>query len=81
MWKVWHGNLYGASIALGCFYGGVDIHVMIAEADSARSTLIETGSRASGRIVVVPGLLNMTSQNRIGCVLKAISANCSESSM
>jgi hypothetical protein len=41
MWKVWHGNLYGASIALSCFYDGVDIHVMIAEADSDRSTLIE----------------------------------------
>src|SRR5260370_25204182 len=41
MWKVWHGNLYGASIALSCFYDGVDIHVMIAEADSGRSTLIE----------------------------------------
>ena len=41
MWKVWHGNLYGASIALSCFYDGVDIHVMIAEADSGRSTFIE----------------------------------------
>jgi hypothetical protein len=41
MWKVWHGNLYGASIALNCFYDGVDIHVMIAEADSRRSTRIE----------------------------------------
>ena len=39
--KVWHGNLYGASIALNCFYDGVDIHVMIAEADSRRSTRIE----------------------------------------
>jgi hypothetical protein len=41
MWKVWHGNLYGASIALNCFYDGVDIHVKIAEADSRRSTRIE----------------------------------------
>jgi hypothetical protein len=41
MWKVWHANLYGASIALNCFYDGVDIHVMIADADSRRSTLIE----------------------------------------
>jgi hypothetical protein len=40
-WKVWHGNLYGASIALSSLYDGVDIHVMIAEADSGRSTLIE----------------------------------------
>jgi hypothetical protein len=40
-WKVWHGNLYGASIALSNFYDGVDIHVMTAEADSDRSTLIE----------------------------------------
>jgi len=23
MWKVWHGNLYGASIALNCFYDAV----------------------------------------------------------
>ena len=53
MWKVWHGNLYGASIALNSFYDGVDIHVMIAEEDSSRSTA-RTGSRASGRIVVVP---------------------------
>src|SRR5271166_1835400 len=41
MWKVWHGNLYGASIALNCFYDGVDIHLMIAEAEAGRSTLIE----------------------------------------
>jgi hypothetical protein len=40
-WKDWHGNLYGASIALNCFYDGVDIHMMIAEADSSRSTRIE----------------------------------------
>ena len=26
-WKVWYGNLYGASIALSSFYDGVDIHV------------------------------------------------------
>jgi hypothetical protein len=38
-WKVWHGNLYGASIALSSFYDGVDIHVMIAESDSGRSTI------------------------------------------
>jgi hypothetical protein len=41
MWKVWHGNLYGASIALNCFYDGVDIHKMISEEDSSRSTRIE----------------------------------------
>src|SRR6202011_2334591 len=41
MWKVCHGNLYGASIALNCFYDGVDIHVMIAEEDSRRSTRLE----------------------------------------
>ena len=40
-WKVWHGNLYGASIALSSFYDGVDIHVRIAEADSGRSTVVE----------------------------------------
>jgi hypothetical protein len=40
-WKVWHGNLYGASIALSSFYDGVDIHVMIAESDSGRSTVVE----------------------------------------
>jgi hypothetical protein len=40
-WKVWHGNLYGASIALSSFYDGVDIHVMIAKADSGRSTVVE----------------------------------------
>jgi hypothetical protein len=38
-WKVWHGNLYGASIALSSFYEGVDIQVMIAESDSGRSTI------------------------------------------
>jgi hypothetical protein len=41
MWKVWHGNLYGASIALNCFYDGVDIHVMMSEEDSSRSTRLE----------------------------------------
>jgi hypothetical protein len=41
MWKVWHGNLYGAIIALNCFYDGVDIHIMISEEDSSRSTRIE----------------------------------------
>jgi hypothetical protein len=41
MWKVWHGNLYGASIALNSFYDGVDIHIMIADADSRPSTRIE----------------------------------------
>jgi hypothetical protein len=34
MWKVWHGNLYGANIALTSFYDGVDIQTMVAEADS-----------------------------------------------
>jgi hypothetical protein len=41
IWKVWHGNLYGANIALNCFYDGVDIHVMISEAESRQSTRIE----------------------------------------
>ena len=41
MWKVWHGNLYGASIALNWFYDGVDIHIMISEEDSSRSTRLE----------------------------------------
>ena len=41
MWKVWHGNLYGASIALNNFYDGVDIHIMISEEDSSRSTRLE----------------------------------------
>jgi hypothetical protein len=50
-WKVWHGNLYGASIALSSFYDGVNIHVMIAEAIPAGR---RTGSRAVGRIVVAP---------------------------
>jgi hypothetical protein len=40
-WKVWHDNLYGASIALNCFYDEVDIHIMISEEDSSRSTRIE----------------------------------------
>jgi hypothetical protein len=53
-WKVWHGNLHGASIALSSLYDGVDIHVMIAEADCGRSTVVEQGSQAVGRIVVVP---------------------------
>jgi hypothetical protein len=41
MWKVWHGNLYGASIALNCFYDGVDMHIMISEEDYSRSTRLE----------------------------------------
>src|SRR5258708_39834544 len=41
MWKVWIGNVFGASIALNCFYGGVDIHIMICEEDSSRSTRLE----------------------------------------
>jgi hypothetical protein len=40
-WKVWHGNLYGASIALSSFYDEVDIHVMNAEADIGRSPVLE----------------------------------------
>src|SRR4029077_3729428 len=31
----------GASIALNCFYDGVDIHIMISEEDSSRSTRLE----------------------------------------
>ncbi len=41
MWKVWHGNLYATSIALNSFYDGVDIHIMISEEDSSRSTRLE----------------------------------------
>jgi hypothetical protein len=41
MWKVWHGDLYGANIALNSFYDGVDVHTMVAEADSHGSTHVE----------------------------------------
>jgi hypothetical protein len=41
MWKVWHGNLYGANIALNSFYDGVDVHTVIAEADSRGSAHVE----------------------------------------
>jgi hypothetical protein len=44
-WKVWHGNLYGASIALSSFYDGVDIHVMTAEADSGQSSVQQVRER------------------------------------
>ena len=44
-WKIWHGNLYGASIALSSFYDGVDIHVMTAEADSGRSAVEQVRER------------------------------------
>jgi hypothetical protein len=44
-WKVWHGNLYGASIALRSFYDGVDIHVMTAEADSGQSSIQQVRER------------------------------------
>ena len=37
-WKVWHGNLYEASIPLSRFYDGVDTHVMTAGADSVGRT-------------------------------------------
>jgi hypothetical protein len=43
-WKVWHGNLSGASIALSSFYDGVDIHVMTAEADSGQSSVQQFAS-------------------------------------
>jgi hypothetical protein len=41
MRKIWHGNLYGANMALTSFYDGVDIHTMVAEADPRRSTCVE----------------------------------------
>jgi hypothetical protein len=44
-WKVWHGDLYRASIALSSFYDGVDIHVMTAEADSGRSSVEQVRER------------------------------------
>ena len=44
-WKIWHGNLYGASIALSSFYDGVDIHVMTAEADSGQSSIKQVRER------------------------------------
>jgi hypothetical protein len=44
-WKVWHGNLYGASIALSSFHDGVDIHVMTAEADSGQSSIQQVRER------------------------------------
>ena len=44
-WKVWHGNLYGASIALSSFYDGVDIHVMTAESDSGQSSVEQVRKR------------------------------------
>jgi hypothetical protein len=40
-WKVWHGNVYGAYVALTSFYDGVDIHTMLAEEDSRRTTSLE----------------------------------------
>ena len=54
MWKAWHGNLYGASIALSCFYDGVDIYVIDCGDGLRPVDAYRTGSRASGRIVVVP---------------------------
>ena len=44
-WKIWHGNLYGASIALSSFYDGVDIHVMTAEVDSGQSSVEQVRGR------------------------------------
>jgi hypothetical protein len=44
-WKIWHGNLYGASIALSSFYDGVDIHVMTAEANSSQSSVDQVRER------------------------------------
>lgn len=40
-WKVWHGNVYGAYVALTSFYDGVDIHTMLAEQDSRRTPSLE----------------------------------------
>jgi hypothetical protein len=34
-------TVYGASIALNCFYDGVDIYIIISEEDSSRWTRIE----------------------------------------
>ena len=67
MWKVWHANLYGANIALNCFNDGVNIHKMIAEGIPAGRRGHRTGSRASGRAVVVPDRKpNSTHQLRQG---------------
>jgi hypothetical protein len=46
--KVWYGDLYGASIALSSFYDGVDIHVVIAGADSGRSSVERSNRFAIG---------------------------------
>ena len=43
--EIWHGNLYGASIALSSFYDGVDIHVMTAEANYGRSSVDQVRER------------------------------------
>jgi hypothetical protein len=44
-WKIWHGNLYGASIALSSFYDGVDIHAKTAEVESGRSPVEQVRER------------------------------------
>ena len=51
--KIWHGNLYGASIALSSFYDEIDINVNDC-GSGFRPVVDQTGSRAVGRIVVVP---------------------------
>ncbi len=40
-WKVWHGNVYGAYVALTSFYDGVDIHTTLGEKDSRRATSLQ----------------------------------------
>jgi hypothetical protein len=40
-WKVWDGNLCGAHIALTSFDNGVDVHTMLAEKESRRTTSLQ----------------------------------------
>lgn len=40
-WKIWHGNVYGAYVALTSFYSGVDIHTWLAEKEVRRMTSLE----------------------------------------
>jgi len=56
---------FGASIALSSFYDGVDIHVMIAEEDSGRSTVVE---QIRGRLAELWSYLTGSAREGAACV-------------
>jgi len=70
-WKIWHGNVYGAYVALTSFYSGVDIHTWLAEKEVRRTTSLEeirtrVNELCSYLSANESRLLNYGKQHRVG---------------